>query len=141
VKYTPGELKVVSYKNGEPWATESLKTVGEAAKLELTADRNKINADGTDLSFITVKVMDKDGNLVPEATHHITFSITGPAELIATDNGDPADLVAFPSKDRKAFSGMALAIVRSVNNQSGEIIVTAKAEGLTDAKIGLSSDK
>ncbi|MBG6235855.1 beta-galactosidase [Pedobacter sp. CAN_A7] len=141
VKYTPGELKVVSYKDGKPWATESVKTVGEAAKLQLTADRNKIRADGTDLSFITIKVMDKDGNVVPEATHHITFSIAGPAELIVTDNGDPADLVAFPAKERKAFSGLALAIVRSVDKQSGEIIVTAKAEGMTEAKIVLRSEK
>ena len=139
VKYTPGELKVVTYKQGKPWATETLKTAGAAVQLQLTADRKVIRSDGTDLSFITVKVLDKDGKVVPEANHEITFSVSGPAELVATDNGDPADLVAFPSKVRKALSGMALGILRSVNEMPGKIIVTAKAQGLVMGSLSLES--
>ncbi|WP_432710838.1 beta-galactosidase GalB [Pedobacter sp.] len=141
VKYTPGELKVVSYKDGKPWATGTVKTVGAAVTLQLIADRNIIRSDGTDLSFVTVKVMDKDGNLVPDALHNITFAISGAAELVATDNGDPADLVAFPSRERKAFSGRALAIVRSLPNKTGEIVVTAHAQGLAEGKLVLTSKK
>lgn len=140
VKYQPGELKVVSYKKGKFWATETVRTAGEPAKLQLTADRIKIKADGSDLSFITVKVLDKDGNLVPEANNKISFSISGPAEIVATDNGDPSDLVAFPSKERKTFSGMALVIVRSKDKQPRKLILTAKAQRLNPAKLVLTSE-
>ena len=139
VKYEPGEIKVVSYKNGKLWATETVKTAGNAANLQLTADRNEIRADGSDLSFVTLKVLDKDGNLVPQANDSITFSISGPAEIVATDNGDPTDLVAFPSKERKAFSGMALVIIRSKSKQPGKFILTAKALNMKMAKLVLSS--
>lgn len=139
VRYEPGELKVVTYKHGKPWATETVRTAGKPAGLQLTADRSEIKADGSDLSFVTVKVLDKDGNIVPEANNNISFSISGPGEIVATDNGDPADLVAFPSKERKAFSGMALIIVRSKDKQPGKLIVTAKAQHLKEAKLVLTS--
>jgi len=67
VIYQPGELKVVAYKNGKPWATDVRKTAGPAAKIKMAADRNRIRADGTDLSFITVTVTDKHGRLVPRS--------------------------------------------------------------------------
>lgn len=139
VKYEPGEIKVVSYKNGKLWATETVKTAGNAVNLQLIADRNEIRADGSDLSFVTLKVLDKDGNLVPQANDNITFSISGPAEIVATDNGDPTDLVAFPSKERKAFSGMALVIIRSKSKQPGKLILTAKASNMKSAELVLSS--
>lgn len=130
VKYEPGQLKVITFKNGQLWATETIKTAGTASKLELTADRKVIKADGYDLSFVTVKVLDEAGNLVPEANNDIQFSITGPGEIVATDNGDPSDLVAFPSKRRKAFSGMALVIIKSKSGQPGRLIINAESTGL-----------
>lgn len=133
VKYQPGQLKVVTFKNGQLWATETIKTAGPASKLELTADRKIIRSDGYDLSFITVKVLDEAGNLVPEANNDIQFSITGPGEIVATDNGDPSDLVAFPSKSRNAFSGMALVIVKSKSGQAGKLIIKAQSP---DVKAG-----
>jgi beta-galactosidase len=139
VRYEPGELKVLSYKNGKLWATETVKTAGEPAKLQFTADRSTIDADGSDLSFITVKVLDKDGNLIPEASNNISFSVSGAAAIVATDNGDPTDLTAFPSKERQAFSGMALVIVRSQNKQAGKITLTASAANLKAATLVLSS--
>ena len=75
--YTPGELKVVCYKNGKKWATDVVKTTGEATKLNVSADRSVITADGSDLSFITVKVTDKDGVTVPRTHPLIKFSIEG----------------------------------------------------------------
>lgn len=76
---------------------------------------------------------------MPEASNNISFSISGPAEIVATDNGDPSDLVAFPSKERKAFSGMALVIVRSKDKQPGKITLTAKAQNLHSAELVLTS--
>lgn len=140
IKYEPGELKVVTFKKGKPWAAEIVKTAGKPVSLQLTADRAKIDADGNDLSFITVKVVDRNGIMLPQADNNISFSISGPAEIVATDNGNPADLVAFPSKGRKAFSGMALVIVRSKNKQPGKIILTAKTPGLKGATLILISN-
>ncbi|MCS3799596.1 beta-galactosidase GalB [Niastella sp. OAS944] len=132
VIYEPGTLRVVTFKNGKSWAADTVKTAGAAAKLQLKADRSVINANGEDLSFITLRITDANGNLAPEADNNITFSVTGAGEIVATDNGDAADLVSFASHERKAFKGMALVIVRAM--KPGNIIVTASANGLVEAK-------
>ena len=133
VVYEPGELHVVAYKNGKQWATDSVKTAGTASKLLLAPDRPTIATDGKDLSFVTLTVADTDGQMVPRSMNPIHFEISGPGEIVATDNGDPTDMTAFPSKDRKAFNGLALVIVRAKPGQHGQILVTAKSEGLTGA--------
>ena len=135
VVYEPGELRVVAYKGGKLWATESVKTTGAASKLLLAADRSTIAKDGKDLAFITLKVADKDGQVVPRSMNRIHFEISGPGEIVATDNGDPTDMNAFPSKDRNAFNGLALAIVRAKRGQRGDITVVAKSDGLEQARI------
>ena len=80
VVYQPGELKVIAYKNGKRWAADTVKTTGAAAKVELTADRAVISADGSDLSFITVQVSDKEGLLVPRSHNQVAFTLSGPGE-------------------------------------------------------------
>lgn len=135
VTYSPGDLRVVTYKNGSLWAEATKRTVGAASSLQLTADRTTISADGSDLSFITVTVVDDDGEVVPDGQNSITFSITGPGEIVSTDNGSPTDLTPFPSLTRNALSGLALAIVRSREGVKGEIIVTAIAKGLKQGKV------
>jgi beta-galactosidase len=135
VKYEPGEVKVVVYKNGEKWAKDIIKTTGDPAGLTATADRNQIKADGNDLSYITVRVIDKSGFTVPTANNNIKFEIEGPGEIVATDNGDPTDFVPFPSHERKSFSGLALVIIRSNAGDSGTITVTAKSPGLKEAQV------
>ncbi|KAF2713481.1 glycoside hydrolase family 2 protein [Pleomassaria siparia CBS 279.74] len=134
VVYEPGELHLVTYKDGEEWANATVVTAGEAAQLQLQPDRSVISADGLDLSFVAVRVTDGQGNTVPEAANAITFSVSGPGELVATDNGDPTDLASFPSAERKAFSGFALAIVRGKRGSSGRVTVTAEGTGLQSAK-------
>jgi beta-galactosidase len=103
VVYEPGELRVVAYKGGKQWATDSAKTAGAASRLLLTPDRAIIAGDGKDLSFIALAVADKNGRMVPRSMNLIHFEISGPGEIVATDNGDPTDMTAFPLKDRKAF--------------------------------------
>ncbi|WP_414000328.1 beta-galactosidase GalB [Flavobacterium sp. W1B] len=138
VKYVPGELKVVSYKNGKKWATDSVKTTAEAAKLVLSADRNTIAADGVDYSFITVKVTDKEGLTVPRSHPLIEFSIEGEGEIVATDNGDATSFVPFQSHERPAFNGMALVIVKAKKSQKGQFTVVAKSNGLEMGKVNVS---
>ena len=139
VKYQPGELKVIAYKNGEKWAEDVVKTTTEPAGLKLSADRETFNADGKDLSFITVKVLDENGLFVANANNQIEFEIEGPGKIIATDNGDPTDMVAFSSLTRKAFSGMALAIVQSNKNEKGTITIKAKSEGLNETIVEIKT--
>jgi len=135
VLYEPGELKAIAYKNGKKWADKRMKTTGEASRLIATADRNTLAADGKDLSFITVQVSDNEGLLVPRSNNLIKFSIEGPGEIVATDNGDQTDMSAFPSHVRKAFNGLALVIVRGKPGQKGTVIVSAKSDGLTSDKV------
>jgi beta-galactosidase len=137
VSWEPGELRVVAFKAGKPWATDSVKTAGTAIKLILTPDRSTIANDGKDLSFITLTVADQDSRPVPRAMNKIHFEVSGPGEIVATDNGDPTDMTAFPSKDRKAFNGLALAVVRAKRGQKGNIIVAAKSEGLEEARTAI----
>lgn len=139
VRYIPGELKVIAYKKGKKWAENAIKTTGEASKLELIADRNTIRPDGKDLSFITLRITDKDGSVSPRANHKIEFEIEGPGEIIATDNGNAADMTSFASTQRLAFNGLCLAIVRCYPGQTGIIKVKAKSDGLESAVITLTT--
>jgi beta-galactosidase len=139
VVYEPGELKVIAYKEGKVWAEDLVKTTGVASKLIATADHSEITADGKDLSFITVQISDKDGLMVPRSTNLIEFSIEGSGEIVATDNGNPYCMVAFPSTSREAFNGLALAIVRSISGQAGEIKITAKSNGLEKVELNIIS--
>jgi len=138
VVYEPGELRVVAYKDGKRWAIDSVSTAGDASRLLLTPDRSSIAGDGKDLSFVTLAVADKDGRMVPRAMNSIHFEITGPGEIVATDNGDPTDMTPFPSTDRKAFNGLALVIVRAKRGQRGRIVVTAKADGLLGGRTSIA---
>jgi beta-galactosidase len=130
VVYQPGEVKVVTYKGGEEWATESVSTTGPPAALRLTVDRHEISADGLDLSFVTLEVVDGEGNVVRNAHHTIDFAIEGPGEIAATDNGFEADFVPFQSLQRDSFNGLALAIVKARKGKPGSLTITAMAEGL-----------
>jgi beta-galactosidase len=137
VKYEPGELKVIAYKNGNRWAEETILTTGTATQLILNADRSIIKADGADLSFITVRIADNNGLMIPDANNKVVFTIEGPAEIVATDNGDPASLVSFSSTERAAYSGLALVIVRSRKGSKGSVRVTASSMGLKSSAIML----
>ncbi len=139
VKYTPGELHVVAYKNGAKWAEDSMRTTGTAAKLTLAADRATLRADGSDLSFITVKIADKDGLLVPRSKNRVKFELSGPGEIVATDNGDATSFESFQSPERDAFNGLALVIVRTKSGAAGPLKLKATSDGLAGAEIVLNS--
>ncbi|KAK2767026.1 hypothetical protein FQN54_006344 [Arachnomyces sp. PD_36] len=139
VTYEPGNITVVAYKNGEQWAEDTKITVGEASKLNVTADRTTIDGDGYDLSYITVAVVDENDNIVPDAANGLSFSVEGHGEIVATDNGDPTDMTAFPSLDRNAFNGLALAIVRSNPGETGEITVSVSSDGLEGAEVAVQA--
>jgi len=130
VPYQPGVLKAVAYQDGKQVAVEQVATAGPPAKLRLTPDRTAIHADGDDLSFITVRVEDKDGNLCPLADNLVHFEVGGAGTIRAVDNGNAASEEPFQAGHRKAFNGLALLIVQSKAGLAGRIRVTARAEGL-----------
>lgn len=138
VCYEPGTLKAVAYKNGEKWAEETVETTGKPARIQATPEKNVLKADGSDLSFIRVTIVDAKGRMVPYANNHLKFSVSGPAEIIATDNGDATDLTSFQSLERKAYNGMALVILRSIYQKTGKVVLKIETKGLYRQKITLN---
>ncbi|MEJ6981402.1 beta-galactosidase GalB [Pedobacter sp. P351] len=138
VNYEPGILKAISRKNGKVILTREVKTAGAPSKIELSADRNTIQADGKDLSFITVRILDAEGNLVPDADNLVKFNMTGNGFIAGVDNGYQASMESFKTPYRKAFKGMCLAIIQS-KEKSGEINLQASSEGLQPMSITIKS--
>jgi beta-galactosidase len=134
IPFEPGTLKAVSRLNGKVVLTRTINTAGKPAKIELTADRSNIKADGKDLSFVTVKILDKDGNIVPDAENRVNFKINGQGFIASVDNGDPVSHDPFKSSYRKAFHGLALAIIQA-KEKGGVINLTAESEGLQGASV------
>jgi beta-galactosidase len=134
VPYQPGELKAISRKAGKTVLEQEIHTAGQAAKLILSADRNQIKADGNDLSFVTVKVVDKDGNLIPDAANRIDFSLVGNGTITGVDNGSQVSHESFKANYRKAFNGLALVIVKAGKTGS-TLQLRASSTGLQDASI------
>ena len=139
VVYQPGELKVVAYKNGKKWAEDVVKTTDTASMISMNADHPVIKADGSDLSFITVKIADKNGLMVPRSNNRIKFEISGPGEIVAVDNGDATDHDSFQSTNRRPYNGLALVIVRSIKGKAGRISLKASSDGLKAVNISISS--
>ncbi|MBZ5729106.1 MAG: DUF4982 domain-containing protein [Acidobacteriia bacterium] len=130
VAYAPGELKAIGYRDGKQFAVDTVKTAGAPARVVLTPDRKAIAADGVDLSFVTVRIEDQDGNLCPLADTLVKFHLEGPATIAAVDNGNAASVEPFQADYRKAFNGLALAIVRPQKGKPGRIRLSATSEGL-----------
>ena len=134
-KYEPGEVKVVAYDEaGKAVATQTVRTAGRPHHLELSADRTTISPDGKDISFVTVRVVDKDGNLVPDDGRLLNFKVTGAGSFRAAASGNPASLDAFHLPRHHAFSGQLVALVQSAE-RSGEAVLTVSAKGLPSASI------
>jgi beta-galactosidase len=136
VPFTPGTLKAISRKNGRVVLVKEIKTAGKPYKLELIADRQNIKPGQTDLSFISARVVDKNGILVPGANNSLSFSISGSAPIVGTDNGYQADTTALVSKKRKAWKGLALAIVKS-GTKKGNSTLMVQSPGLLPGTIAL----
>lgn len=136
VPFESGVLKATARNAGKVVLVKEITTAGAATRIILEADRNVLNATGDDLSFITVKVVDAQGVVVPNATHLITFAVSGEGFLAAVDNGDPTSHESFRGNKRHAFHGLVLAVVQT-KNKRGKIEIEATAEGLEAAKVSI----
>jgi beta-galactosidase len=116
-----------------------VRTTGLATKLELSADRTMLDADGRDLAFITVMAVDRDGKRVPTAGNLVRFSVSGPATIAAVGNGDPTDHGSFQSDKSRAFHGQCLVILRSGEGVGGQIILTADSDSLKSGNVVITN--
>ena len=137
VKYEPGEIKVVAYDyDGTPKGEKIIRTAGAPARIVLKADRNSISSKGEDLSFVTVSVVDKDGNPCPTATNKMKFNVSGAAKFRAACNGDATSLVAFNSTEMPLFSGELVVVVEGLKR--GTATLSVSADGLTTATLPIT---
>jgi len=135
VVYEPGVIEVVAYdENGREQARERIRTAGAPAAIELSADRDALAADGLDLAYVTVRIVDADGNLCPVADNPVHFDVSGAGTFRAAANGDATCLVPFQSATMPAFSGQLTAIVQSAK-EKGTITLTASSDGLQSSTI------
>jgi beta-galactosidase len=136
--YEPGEIKVVAYDSaGNPAGEKTVKTAGEPHTIKFDVDRPAIVADGKDLAYVTVSVVDKDGNLCPADQRMIEFQVTGQGWYRAGANGDATCLDLFHKPRMHAFNGMLTAIVQSTK-EKGTATLTASAEGLASASVEIA---
>lgn len=139
VPYEAGALRAVGYKNGRQALREEVRTAGRPARVVLQPDRSRIAADGEDLSFVTVRIEDEQGNLCPLAANPVKFRVEGAGRIAAVDNGNAATTEPFQADRRTAFNGLAMLIVRSNRGQPGKIQVTAASEGLQPAAVSIEA--
>lgn len=132
VPYERGKVDAISRKDGREVLRKTVHTAGDAQKLVLEPYKKTIEADGRDLAFVTVRIVDEKGNTVPFADNEVRFTVEGAGILKATDNGNPVDHTSFQSPIRNAMNGMVLAIVQS-DGKKGNITVKAEVLGLKPA--------
>ena len=138
VPFEPGVVKAVSRKNGQVVLTREVRTAEEPARIVLDPDRRKIKADGTDLSCVTVTVVDRNGTVVPTADNLIKFKVVGDGTIAGVDNGYQASHESFKGKQRKAFHGMALVILQA-KQKPGRIYLEATADNLQAASVVINT--
>lgn len=139
VPYQPGSIRAVAYAGGKQVASKEIRTAGAPARVRLIPDRTALAADDADLSFVTVRVEDRNGNLCPMADNLVKFKVSGAGKIAAVDNGNSATIEPFQADYRKAFNGMALVIVRTEKGRAGSIRVSAASDGLAGDETSLRS--
>jgi beta-galactosidase len=140
VVYEPGSIKVVGYSDkGKKLCEKEIRTAEKPYKIELSTDRERIRADGEDLCFVTVRIVDEKGNLCPKADNLVRFKIEGKGEVACVGNGNPISHESYQAKQRKAFGGLCLAVVRATK-QEGDVMLTASSEGLLTGQILLRTE-
>lgn len=137
VVYQPGEMKVVVYdENDNIVGEEKVNTAGKPHHIVLEPNTNVLKADGDDMAFITVKVVDKDGNLCPNADNLINVDVSGCGSFKGVCNGDATSLEVFTKPSMKTFNGMLSVGVISAM-QKGNLDVIVKSKGLKSATLSI----
>ena len=138
VAFEPGTIKAVSRKDGKEVLVKEIQTAGQPARIRLTADRSTIAADGTDLSFVTVEILDDKGTPVPNADNLVKFDVSGCGFVAGVDNGSQTSMESFKANERKAFYGKCLVVIQN-NGDKGNIVLKASSESLKPSEITIKS--
>ena len=139
VKFEPGSVKVIARKDGKTVGEKEIHTAGDPAQIRLVPDRSQLDADGRDLSFVTVEILDKDGNLCPNADNLVHFQVEGNAFIAGVDNGSPISLERFKDNKRKAFYGKCLVVLQNTG-ETGAARLKAVSEGLSEAEVSIVAE-
>ncbi|WP_417148350.1 glycoside hydrolase family 2 TIM barrel-domain containing protein [Phocaeicola plebeius] len=139
VEYEPGSVKVIARKNGKVVGEKEIRTAGEPVQIRLTPDRSQLTANGKDLSFITVEILDKDGNLCPNADNLVNFKVEGDIFIAGVDNGSPISMEHFKANKRRAFYGKCLVVIQNQGKQ-GTAHLVATSNGLQSANVKITID-
>jgi beta-galactosidase len=140
VTFAPGKLVAIARNDGKEVARHTLQTAGPATKVSLTADATRVSPHWDDVVFVQAKIEDVAGILVPGASDLVKFSLSGPGQIIAVDNGDCMSIEPFQATERKAYGGRCVAIIRATA-ESGEITVTATAAGLQPTSVKVQAGR
>jgi beta-galactosidase len=138
IPFEPGVLKAVSRLRGKTVLEEEIHTAGAPARIQLVADHPTLHADGNDLAFVTIRILDANGNLVPNADTQLSFDVAGEGTLAGMDNGYQADLESFRGTRHKAFNGLCVAIIRA-KKKAGRITLRVSGTGLQPASLTLDT--
>ena len=134
VPYQSGILEAKGFNKGQQVTTSTLQTAGEVATIKLSANKISLLANSQEISYISVELLDADGVLNTIADNKVTFTIEGEGDLIAAANSNPMSTESFQKYYRKAWRGQCMAIVKA-GKQRGSVRLTARVEGLPEAKI------
>ena len=137
VLYVPGTLRAKGVRHGKVVVEAEVQTTDVPAKVSLSADRQQIHNRWSDLSHVTVQILDKAGRLTPTAANEVTFELKGNGRILGVDNGRPESHESYKGNVRQAFNGMALVMVQS-SGERGEIVLTATSPGLVAASISIN---
>jgi beta-galactosidase len=140
LSFTPGTLKAIGRTAGKETLVREVRTAGTPSTIVLTPDRQVIAADGKDLSFVTVSVLDDAGTIVPQADNLVTFTMRGEGRLAGVDNGLQTSHEPFKASYRKAFNGLCLAVIQS-GKTAGQVTVTASSVGLKEHQVSSPHDR
>jgi len=139
VPYQAGVLKAIGYDAGRPVSSSELRSAGQPTRIKLKADRTRIAADGQDLSYITVELIDGHGVRNPTAEKMIRFAVAGPGHIVGVGNANPMSTESYQEPQRKAWQGRCLLIVKS-DKRAGKIMVKASTNGLVPAEIVIDAN-
>lgn len=135
VVYEPGEVKVIAYdRNGKAMAEKVIRTAGKPHRIGLSTPHHTLNADGKDLAYVTLRIVDKDGNLCPTDGRLVNFNVKGAGRYRASANGDPTCLDLFHLPRMHAFNGM-LTVILQASKEAGTMELKASAKGLKSGSI------
>jgi beta-galactosidase len=140
VVYKPGELRAIGYTAGKPVVEQVISTTGDPTQIRLTPDRERIQADGHDLCYITAEVLDAVGRLHPTADNPIFFTINGPGKILAVGSSNPRSEELYVGNQRRVYRGRSLVVVKSIN-EPGEIHISAQADGLEGTELTITTSE